>query len=88
MAFSQFLQPDDSVRRWLTAALPLAIAPFLAETIPAVVQVVPLVTEAAPVVKKARQSNKATDTKKETGKTTDKTPRKRSPNNKATATAQ
>jgi hypothetical protein len=89
MAFSLFV-PDDSVRRWLTSALPLAIAPFLAEVesvpvSPAVAPVVAEGTEAAPVVKKARQS-KTTNIKAE--KTaTDKTPRKRS-SKRPKATAQ
>ncbi|MGA7953448.1 MAG: hypothetical protein WCA07_07985 [Gloeobacterales cyanobacterium] len=43
MAFSQFLNPDHSIRRWLTAALPLVVAP---EETP-VVQPVPV----TPVVK-------------------------------------
>lgn len=30
-SFSQFLDPNNSIRSWLTAALPLAISPFFAE---------------------------------------------------------
>jgi hypothetical protein len=34
MAFSQFLDHDDSVRHWLTSALPLVLAPWVAEAVP------------------------------------------------------
>jgi hypothetical protein len=90
MTFSSFVL-DDSVQRWLTAALPLLLAPWVTEALavpvsPVLAPVVPSVTEAAPVLQKIRKSSKATDTKTE--KTaTDKTPRKRSPKT-ATATAQ
>ena len=79
MAFSQFLNPDHSIRSWLTSALPLVLAPWVTEslTVPVSPAVSPVVTEAAPVVKKARKS-KATDTKTEKP-LTDKTPSKRSP---------
>ena len=84
MAFSSFV-PDDSVQRWLSDALPLALAPFLAEieavpVSPAVAPVVAERTDTDPVVKKARQSTKATGTKK----AADKIPRKRSPMKVAT----
>ncbi len=71
------LLPDDSVSRWLTAALPLAITTGASESLPVCPAVAPVlaeVSEAAPVLKKARQSVKAS------GRTAkDKTPRKRSP---------
>jgi hypothetical protein len=84
MDLTQFLNPDHSVRSWLSSALPLVLAPLITEAqpipvSPAVVPVLVEVTEAAPVVKKTRQS-KATVTK------TEKTPRKRSPKT-PTATA-
>jgi hypothetical protein len=81
MAFSSFLQPDDSIRSWLTSTLPLALAPFVAEAVPISPAVAPVVaerTEAAPVVKKSRKP-KATEVT-----AMDKTPRKRS---QMTATA-
>jgi hypothetical protein len=83
MAFGQFLAHDDSIRSWLTSALPLVLAPWVTEAeavpvSPTVVPMVPSVTEAAPVVKKTRKS-KATE-----GTAQDKTPRKRS---QRTATA-
>jgi hypothetical protein len=87
MAFSEFLNPNDSIRGWLTAALPLEIAPFITEAeavpvSPTVLPVVPSVTEAAPVVKKAHQpTSKAKDIKE----AVDKPPRKRSPRKAATA---
>lgn len=85
MAFSQFLKPDHSVRSWLTADLPLEIAPFITEALavsvsPAVIPVVPSVTKTAPVVKKTRKPKVTEETAQ------DKTPRKRSPKT-ATATA-
>ncbi len=82
MAFSQFLQPDHSVRSWLTSALPLAIAPWVteAQAVPVVAPVVQSVTEAAPVVKKSRKPKTTEET------TQDKTPRKRS-SRTTTATA-
>ena len=57
MAFSQVLDHDHSVQRWLTSALPLVLAPWVTEALAvpvnqAVVPVVPSVTEAAPVLKK------------------------------------
>jgi hypothetical protein len=78
MAFSQFLAHDDSIRSWLTAALPLVIAPWVneAEAVPVSPVILPVVvevTEAAPVVKKTRKP-KATEVTAQ-----DKTPRKRSP---------
>ena len=88
MTFSQFLDPDHSVRSWLTAALPLTIAPFFAEAkaVPVNLTILPVVAEAAPVVQKSRKS-KATDTMTE--KTlTDKTPRRRSQKKAPTAAAQ
>jgi hypothetical protein len=86
MALTQFLNPDDSVHRWLSGALPLALAPFFAEAeaapvSPATLPVVAGVTEAAPVVKKTRKSEATEETAQ------DKTPRKRSPKT-ATAAAQ
>jgi hypothetical protein len=65
LAFNPFLQPDDSGRRWLTSALPLTLAHWVAEpeAIPVSPTVVPVAaerTEADPVVKKAR-SPKTTD---------------------------
>jgi hypothetical protein len=86
MALSQFLDPDHCVQRWLTSALPLVLAPGVTEALtvpvsPAVDPVLVEVTEAAPVLKKARQSTKATGTKK----AADKTPRKRSPKTTAAA---
>lgn len=88
MAFSQVLDPDDSVHRWLTSTLPLVLAPWVNEAlaVPVSPVVIPVVAEAAPVVQKSRKS-KATDTKTE--KTlTDKTPRKRSPKTPTAAAAQ
>jgi hypothetical protein len=75
MTFSQFLAHDDSIRSWLTAALPLVIAPWVneAEAVPVspvILLVVVEVTEAAPVVKKTRKP-KATEVTAQ-----DKTPRK------------
>jgi hypothetical protein len=73
------IYPDDSVRRWVAAALPLVL-PSIVEAamvsdVGSVVPVVPSVTEAAPVVKKSCQStNKTTDIKTATAKA----PRKRS----------
>jgi hypothetical protein len=83
MAFSSFVS-DHSVQRWLTLALPLVLAPWVAEAeavpvSPAVAPVVAEVSEAAPMVKKARKP-------KSTEKTAqDKTPRKRSPKTTAAA---
>jgi hypothetical protein len=87
MAFSQFLAHDDSVRSWLTAALLLVLAPWVAEAqaipvSPAGDPVLVEVTEAAPVVKKTRKP-KATEKTAQ-----DKTPRKRSPKTKAKTAAQ
>lgn len=61
MDLSQVLDPDHSVHFWLTSALPLAIAPVLAEVI-----------EVAPVLKKARKATKAkaNTTRKRSPKTT------------------
>jgi hypothetical protein len=86
MAFSQFLNPDHSIRSWLTSALPLVLAPWVTEALavpvsPVLAPVLAEVTEAAPVVKKTRKS-KATE-----GTAQDKTPRKRSPKT-TTAAAQ
>jgi hypothetical protein len=76
MDLTQFLNPDHSVRSWLTIALPLALAPFFAQAVPVnppILRVVAEVSEAAPVVKRTRKP-------KVTGETAqDKTPRKRSP---------
>jgi hypothetical protein len=63
MPFSQFLDPDDSVCRWLTAVLLLALATFVAEAeaisvSPSVLSVEPSVANADPVKKKAHQSTK------------------------------
>jgi hypothetical protein len=85
MAFSSFT-PDDSVRRWLSGALPLALAPFFAEAEaapvnPATLPVVAEVTEDAPVVEKTRKP-KATEVTEQ-----DKTPRERSPKSIARTTA-
>jgi hypothetical protein len=79
MAFCQVLDPDHSVRSWLTSALPLVLAPGVTESL-----TVPVSPAVVPVVKKTRKS-KTTDTKTEKP-LTDKTPRKRSP--KTTAAAQ
>lgn len=58
MAFSQVLDPDHTIHHWLTAALPLLLAPVPDETlaIPVSPAVAPVVTEAAPVPTKARKS--------------------------------
>lgn len=73
MSLHSSIDSNDSVRRWVAAALPLVL-PFIVEA-GSVVPVVPSVTEAAPVVKKSRQStNKTTDIKTATAKA----PRKRS----------
>jgi hypothetical protein len=80
IAFSQFLNPDHSVRSWLTA-MNRMIAPWVTEALAVPVNpvVAPVVTEAAPVLKKARKSTKAADTKN----SVENTPRKRSPKTKA-----
>jgi hypothetical protein len=84
IAFSLFI-PDDSVQRWLTAALPLVLAPWVneAEDVPVavIIPVVPSFNEGAPVVQKSRKSK----TTKVTAQ--DKTPRRQSPRT-ATAAAQ
>jgi hypothetical protein len=82
MTFSSFVL-DDSLQRWLTAALPLVLAPWVteAEAVPvslAILPVVPSVTKAAPVVKRTRKPKNTEETAQ------DKTPRKRS---QMTATA-
>jgi hypothetical protein len=87
-AFSQFLTPGDSVRRWLTAALPLVPSLTLVEApVTEAVPVLPSVAEAATVTTTpAPQPRKAKDNV--AGKTdAAKTPRKRSPKTKKTATA-
>ena len=83
MDLTQFLNPDHSVRSWLTIALPLALAPWVTEalTVPISPAVAPVVTEAAPVVKKARKPKNTEETAQ------DKTPRRRSPKT-TTAAAQ
>jgi hypothetical protein len=48
MSFSQFLQPYDSVHRWLAAALPLVVAPFFAELEAAPVSPVITATDKTP----------------------------------------
>lgn len=77
MPFSQVLDPDHSVRCWLTYALPLVLAPWVAEAevVPVRSATLSVVTEAAPVMNKTRQSAKATG----------KSPPKRSPKNNTAA---
>jgi hypothetical protein len=72
MPFSSFLAHNDSIQSWLTAALPLAIAPCVTEalTVPMLAEV----SDAAPVMKKARQSAKTSGNRK----ALDKPPRRRS----------
>ena len=82
MTFGIYSDPNHAVQSWLTYALPLVLAPWVAESLtvpvsPAFIPVLADVAEAAPVMKKARKSAKATG----------KTPRKRSPKTTATTAA-
>ncbi len=72
--FRPFLQSDDSVSRWLTAALPLVLATGATESLP-------VCPAGLPVVKKVQKSAKTSGNKK----APDKTPRKRSPKNNTAA---
>ncbi|MCG9890317.1 MAG: hypothetical protein MH252_04510 [Thermosynechococcaceae cyanobacterium MS004] len=88
MAFSQVLDPDHSIPSWLTAALLLAIASWVTESLavpvnPAVIPVLADVSDAPPVVKKGRQATKTSDNTR----ALDKTPRRRSPKTAAATAA-
>lgn len=81
-ALSTFIQPDDSVRRWLTAALPLVLAPWIIEAlaVPVSSVVLPIAAEdieAAPVVPEVLSTQTSTASApvpktRKTNKSTDK----------------